>query len=72
MTRYSSTARLFRYVRNSYKESYRAFALRIGVHPTTLFRYENGQKCPSSATLHRLVAVSGTDSIEALVQKVYS
>jgi len=72
MKKFEYTARLFRYVRQKRKESYRTFAILLGIHHTTLFRYENASKGPSQKTLKRLVRLSGAGSLETLTREVFS
>ncbi|MEM9023152.1 MAG: helix-turn-helix transcriptional regulator [Bacteroidota bacterium] len=72
MNTHEFTGRLFRHVRLKRKESYRKFAALLGIHYTTLYRYEQARKGPSRSTLQRLVAVSGAASLEALTREAFA
>jgi len=72
MRTYEYTAQLFRHVREKRKDSYRTFAALLGIHHSTLHRYETARKGPSQKTLKRLVRISGAGSLESLTREVFS
>ena len=63
---------IFRYVRSRRKESYRTFAKVLGIHYSTLCRYEIGERTPSLAVTSRLVEISDAPDLQTLVLRAYN
>ena len=65
---YPSLGFLIRSLRTKRKASVRQFAALLGVHHSTLIRYEKGSVTPSRAVMQRLRVIAGVKTTEELVQ----
>ncbi len=55
-------------IRLHHHATIRQFAYRLGIHSSTLHRYESGSKAPSRRVLEKVQRIAGVDSIQELVR----